>query len=152
MAFVARTINRPIKDVFATLIEPRTYPHWLVGAKEIRSVDADWPRPGSAFHHRVGLAGPLTVADMTKVIDIDEPKLLSLEVRGRPIGRGCATFSLRESGADGGATVVELDEVPIGRLAPLRPLVDPLTARRNERSLDRLADLLEPDTAHRLSS
>jgi hypothetical protein len=33
---------------------------------------------------------------------------------------------------------VDLDEVPIGLLAPARPLLDPLTAHRNRRSLVRL--------------
>ena len=36
------------------------------------------------FHHRVGLAGPLTVADNTQILAVAEPALLSLEVRARP--------------------------------------------------------------------
>ena len=88
MAVVQHTIERPIKDVFAALIEPHTYPHWLVGAQEIRDIDDDWPSPGSAFHHRVGLVGPLTVADLTKVIGIEEPRRLSLEVPPGHWGEG----------------------------------------------------------------
>jgi uncharacterized protein YndB with AHSA1/START domain len=142
VAAVEHTIERPIKEVFTALIDPHTYPHWLVGAQEIRDVDAGWPSPGSAFHHRVGLVGPLTVADLTKVIDIEAPRRLSLEVRARPWGRGRATFALTESGPGGCHTVVQLDEEPIGLLSATRPLLDPLTAQRNRRSLARLDEHL----------
>jgi uncharacterized protein YndB with AHSA1/START domain len=150
MAIVRRTLPCPIDEVFAALIDPETYPHWLVGARDIRAVDDDWPAPGTAFHHRVGLAGPLTVADLTKVIDIEKPHRLSLEVRARPLGRGRATFTLHATtGANGTETVVELNEVPIGRLAPTRPLVDPLTVMRNRKSLAQLADYLRSGRSHR---
>jgi uncharacterized protein YndB with AHSA1/START domain len=149
MATVRRIIPCPIDEVFAALIDPETYPHWLVGARDIRAVDDGWPAPGTAFHHRVGLVGPLKVADLTKVIDIEAPSRLSLEVRARPLGRGRATFTLDAAGADGTGTVVELDEVPIGLLGPTRPLVDPLTAIRNRKSLAQLADLLRTGRSHR---
>jgi len=149
MAIVRQTIHCPIDDVFAALVDPETYPHWLVGARDIRAVDDDWPAPGTAFHHRVGLVGPLKVADLTKVIDIEDRRRLSLEVRARPLGRGRATFTLDATGADGTDTVVEIDEVPIGLLAPTRPLVDPLTSVRNRRSLTQLEDFLLSGRSHR---
>lgn len=142
MATVLRTISRPVHAVYTALTSPRTYPHWLVGCRDIRAVDDDWPAPGSAFHHRVGLAGPVTVADDTRIIEADHDALLSLEVRARPFGRGRATFTLG-AGADPDTTVVELDEVPIGALAPTKPLADPLIRRRNTRSLANLAGYLE---------
>ena len=52
-----------------------------MGCKDIRAVDDGWPAEGSAFHHRVGLGGPLTVADSTKVVALVTPTLLVLEVR-----------------------------------------------------------------------
>jgi uncharacterized protein YndB with AHSA1/START domain len=150
MATVRHTIPLPIDQVFAALVDPETYPHWLVGARDIRAVDDGWPAPGTAFHHRVGLVGPLTVADLTKVIDIDEPRRLGLEVRARPFGRGRATFTLHDERATGvTATVVEIDEAPIGLLAATTPLVDPLTALRNRRSLRQLADFLRSGQSHR---
>ena len=144
MATVSRTIKVPLSDVFDALRTPETYPHWLVGCRAIRDVDDDWPAVGSAFHHRVGLVGPLTIADLSKVLEIDEPRRLSLEVRTRPLGRARARFTLTEeqSGASP-ATRVELDEVPIGLIAPTRPLVDPLIAKRNRASLANLAAYLE---------
>lgn len=150
MSRVQRTMRCSRADVFAALLDPRTYPHWLVGARDIRDVDDDWPTPGSAFHHRVGLVGPLKVADHSKVLEIDEPELLSLEVRARPFGRGRSTFTLTEERmADGPATVVVLDEVPIGLIAPTRPLVDPLTTRRNRTSLAQLEDHVRTGASHR---
>jgi len=149
MAIVSRTIPLPPSTIFDALVDPTTYPHWLVGARDIRSVDDRWPEPGTAFHHRVGLIGPLKVADLSKVIEVDPPLLLSLEVRARPLGRGRATFSLRELAGAPGRTEVTLDEVPVGALAPLRPVLDPITAHRNRRSLAQLEDLLLSGESHR---
>lgn len=151
MVSVHRTIPQPVDAVFAALADPETYPHWLIGARDIRRVEENWPEPGSRFHHRVGLVGPLKVADSTKVLSIDEPRRLSLEVRARPFGRGRATFNLSEAVADGGepATDLEIDEVPLGALAPLAPVLAPLTAARNRRSLDLLADFLNRGVSHR---
>ena len=150
MAIVRQTIDLPVAEVFEALVTPATYPHWLVGAREIRAVDDDWPQPGSAFHHRVGVAGPLTIADLSKVVEIDAPRLLSLEVRARPLGRGRATFRLHPVDEHGErATEVELDEVPLGLLAHAAPLLDPLTVRRNQRSLEQLGDVLRTGRSHR---
>jgi len=145
MAVTRRPLPHSPARVFAALATPETYPLWLVGCQEIREVEDGWPAPGARFHHRVGLLWALTVADSTKVLEIDEPSRLVLEVRTRPLGRGRVTFSLETAGD--GTTILTLDEVPIGTLGPLRPLIDPVTARRNERSLARLADYLEADRA-----
>jgi uncharacterized protein YndB with AHSA1/START domain len=139
LAVTTKHIDAAPADVFAALVEPRTYPRWLVGCKEIREVDDGWPRPGTRFHHRVGLIGPLTVDDSTKLLEIEERQLV-MEVRARPLGRGQVTFTLR---ADGTGTELTLEEHPIGLLAPLRPLLDPPTAARNTSSLDNLAALVE---------
>jgi uncharacterized protein YndB with AHSA1/START domain len=142
MAVVRQAIGVSVDAVYAALVTPQTYPHWLVGCQDIRSVDADWPTPGSRFHHRVGLGGPVTVADSTEVLAQVDDHLLSLEVRARPFGRGRATFTIRPgTGTD--SSVVELDEVPIGFLAPTKPLADPFINRRNVRSLRALAAHLE---------
>ena len=67
MAYNCVEIDAPPAAVFAVLVDPRTYPRWLIGAHEIRSIDADWPQPGSHFHHRVGV-GPFTIPDSSKVL------------------------------------------------------------------------------------
>lgn len=154
VAKVRRVLPFEIERVFSTLTEPETYPDWLIGARDIRSVDAEWPRPGSRFHHRVGLIGPLKVADSTEVLEIEAPTLLALEVRARPFGRGKATFTLEPaddpSGAGDPHTAVELDEVPLGALSALTPLLDPLARARNSRSLHLLADFLGRGVSHRM--
>jgi uncharacterized protein YndB with AHSA1/START domain len=145
---VTRTIDQPPDEVFAALTDPETYPHWLVGARDIRSVDPAWPAPGSSFHHRVGLVGPLKVADSSTVVAIEDQRLLDLEVRARPFGRGRATFRLRP-GPSPSQTIVELAERPIGALRHLAPLLDRLAGPRNRRSLEQLDDLLRTGTSHR---
>ena len=143
MSTVRRIVPRPRAEVFATLLDPRTYPDWLVGAQHIRRVDEAWPAVGTAFHHVVGLIGPFKVPDHSTVRAVDAPGLLSLEVRARPFGRAAATFTLADTVFDGEpATEVEIDEVPIGLLEPATPLIDRFTTPRNRRSLDNLAALL----------
>jgi uncharacterized protein YndB with AHSA1/START domain len=152
---VARDVGVRLDEVFAALVDPRTYPHWLVGARDIRAVDADWPKIGTKFHHRVGLVGPLKMADSSKVLAVESPEYLSLEVRVRPLGRARATFRLaepaggRESAAAEPRTRVEFEEVPLGRLKWFQWALDPLAAVRNRRSLDKLADYLEEGRSHR---
>src|SRR5215207_3487776 len=100
MVSVTRYAVAPVERVFEVVSDPRTYPEWLVGAREIRSVDEDWPQPGSRFHHRVGLVGPLTVADSSEVLEVDPPASLVLEVRARPFGRARAEFRVADAGGD----------------------------------------------------
>jgi uncharacterized protein YndB with AHSA1/START domain len=141
MAVVRQTLPHPPAVVFDALVTPETYPDWLVGCRDIRAVDTDWPQVDSRFHHRVGLVGPLTVDDSTKVLAIDAPHELVLEVRFRPFGRGRVTFSLEPGGLQD--TVVTFDEVPIGPLAVAKPALDPVTAHRNRLSLRRRGELLD---------
>lgn len=147
MSVTRAVMDAPAPVVFAALVDPWTYPEWLVGAKEIRSVDDAWPRPNSRFHHRVGLGGPATVADSTKILAIEPPIRLQLEVRARPFGRGRATFRLRPLPDD--RTEVCLDERPVGVLAPLELLVAIPTRRRNARSLAALNEFLLAGQADR---
>src|SRR5204863_9851650 len=66
--------------VFAVLADPETYPDWLSGAQRIRRVDGQFPAPGSEFHHEVGPSDEVTIADHTKVVAVDPPNQLALEV------------------------------------------------------------------------
>jgi uncharacterized protein YndB with AHSA1/START domain len=153
MAKVSSVLPFGAEEVFDTLVSPDTYPHWLIGARDIRAIDPGWPEPGSCFHHRVGLVGPLKVADSTKVVEVEPPRMLSLEVRARPFGRGLATFTLEPgvdpSGSGDPNTRLELDEVPLGALQHLAPVLDPVTRARNGRSLELLADFLGRGMSHR---
>lgn len=144
MARVSRHVFAPRDEVFAVLVQPATYPEWLVGAREIRSVDDNWPSPGSLFHHRFGIVGPITIADSTKVLEIDRPRSLVLLVRARPFGRGRSTFTLDDvSTLDGRpCTRITIDEVPLGPLAVATPLLDPMITSRNVASLNALVAYL----------
>ena len=149
MSYTSREIAADRDAVFAVLVDPHTYPAWLVGNSEVRAVDDDWPRPGSRFHHSVG-AWPFTLSDSTRLLDIEPGRLLRLDVRARPLIHATATFRLV---GEEGRTVVSLEEEPalrfIGNL--VRPLLDPLTHVRNHASLRRLASFVE-DGAHETQS
>jgi uncharacterized protein YndB with AHSA1/START domain len=135
MATVTRHMNVQIDEVYAALIDPETYPEWLVGAKEIRAVDESWPEAGSRFHHRVGLVGPFTIADSTKSLGTAPGRRLCLEARARPAGRARVDFELTP---EGDATLVRMREHPLGLLSPATPLLDPITMVRNHKSLRQL--------------
>lgn len=143
MSTITRHARLDPADVFAALADPYTYPEWLVGCRTIRSVDDGWPQPGTHFHHRVGLVGPITIADNTESEQVDEPNRLVLQVRIRPFGRGRVTFRLTDEGTPGSPlTRIEMDEVPIGAVAPAQSLLDPLTAARSRMSLNALVAFL----------
>jgi uncharacterized protein YndB with AHSA1/START domain len=140
MSTVTRTLDEPIDRVFAALVDPWTYPEWLVGSKAVRSVDAGWPAPGSSFHPRVGLGGPITVDDHSSSRAVEAPTLLVLEVRARPAGRAEVTFRLRAPTPT--TTEVRFTEVPIGPARLLAPVAAPLAVLRNHRSLQRFERFL----------
>ena len=141
MAHVCRHFDAAPEDVFAVIAEPRTYPDWLVGALKIRDVDANWPSPGSSFHHVVGVP-PLVMADSTTVMDIEPNRSLVLHVKARPFVSGRVTFRITGDGDDG--CILSLEEEPkvrtLGNI--VRPLMDPLTHVRNQRSLERMEPLV----------
>ena len=136
MAYASREISASPAHVYAVLIDPRSYPSWLSGASEIREVDADWPAPGSRFHHRVRF-GPFSIADSTQMIAAQPGKRIELAVRARPFISAIVTFVL--VGDDRGC-MVSFEEEPRIRLVGnlVRPLLDPMTHVRNHHSLKRL--------------
>ena len=93
MTATSLVIAAPAHDVWTVLADGYSYSRWVVGAKEIRNVEPGWPRPGKRLHHTVGI-GPFTLKDNTKSLADEEPRLLHLEARGRPIGRAQITFEL----------------------------------------------------------
>jgi uncharacterized protein YndB with AHSA1/START domain len=148
MSTVERTVPFGRVLVYDALADPTTYPHWLLGAREIRSVDADFPRPGTSFHHRVGLVGPLKISDSSTAIAAKAPSLLVLEVRARPLVHARVTFRLRAA-VERHGTVIEMEEEPLGPFRAAAPVLDPLTDLRNRRSLASLEDLLATGRSHR---
>ena len=141
MAYTSREIRVSGSRAFAALVDPETYPQWLIGTHRIRDVDPNWPQQGSRFHHVVG-PGPLRIADSSEVLEIEPGSVLALRVRARPFIAAVVTF--RVLGANG-SCVVSMQEEPavrtIGNI--VRPVMDPLIHVRNHRSLRRLAKLVE---------
>jgi len=141
VSFTSREFAASPANVFAVLVDPESYPHWLIGTDRIRDVDSNWPAIGSKFHHVVGF-GPLKIADDTEVIDIEDGRMLQLKVRARPLISAVATFRVV---GEATSCVVTLEEEPairsIGNL--VRPLLDPTVHMRNHRSLRRLAAVVD---------
>ena len=125
--------------VWDALADAGGYGYWVVGSKEIRDADPDWPAPGSKFHHTVGF-GPFEVKDHTVALEAARPGLLSLRAKGRPLGTAKVTLKLTE--LDGG-TLVRMTENPDGLTSVLafNPLMQLLTIGRNAESLMRLEEL-----------
>lgn len=125
--------------VWDALADAGGYGYWVVGSKEIRDADPDWPAPGSKFHHTVGF-GPFEVKDHTVALEAARPGLLSLRAKGRPLGTAKVTLKMTE--LDGG-TLVRMTENPDGLTSVLafNPLMQLLTIGRNAESLMRLEEL-----------
>jgi uncharacterized protein YndB with AHSA1/START domain len=141
MARTTITIDAEPARVFAILADAWTYEHWVVGCKEIRTVDDSWPAPGATFHHSVGL-GPITVRDTTTVLESDPSQRLVLRARARPTGIARVEVDLAER--DGGTEVVMRERPVSGPPALLHnPLQDWLIDRRNREGLRRLKQLAE---------
>ena len=140
MAFVSREFDAPTADVFAILLDPASYPNWLIGAESVRAIDASWPEPGSRYHHRVGI-GPLTMADSTEAVAVEPGLMLRLRVRARPFIAGVVTFRVI---GDDDRCVVTMEEEPARRVIGnlVRPVLDPVTHVRNHRSLRRLGQFV----------
>ena len=96
--------------VFKVLTDAEAYPRWVVGAKQIRAVDAGWPAPGTAFHHSVG-AGPASLDDATTVVELDSPRRMVLKGRARPLGTMAIVLDVRRAGDDTEITITENGEV-----------------------------------------
>lgn len=101
------------EQVFDVLVDPTTFPEWLVGAQRIRSVDPDWPRPGAEFRHRIGF-GPLAVPGSTTIRRLREPHELVLAAGMGPFGEATVRFVL-DAVAEG--TEITIEEEPAKGLA-----------------------------------
>jgi uncharacterized protein YndB with AHSA1/START domain len=131
----------PPERVFAVLSEPRSFARWVVGSREIRRADRDWPAVGTAFDHKVGV-WPITLSDNSEVVQCEAPRLLKMLVKARPFSRAYVTMSLLPAA---GGTQVSMDEYAADMRTRLlfNPLTDPLVRVRNRVSLRRLKALSE---------
>ncbi len=126
--------------VWDVLSDPRAYAEWVVGTKRIRGADDGFPAAGTRLHHTVG-AGPLSLADSTRVVVSEPPRRLVLDARLGPLGTARVTIELREHG--GGTIVVLTEQGTRGPTRLLAPAGDLVLRGRNRWSLDRLKEIVE---------
>jgi uncharacterized protein YndB with AHSA1/START domain len=139
-ATVSRFVDAPLASVWKTLMEPHSYPRWVVGARAFRGADDSWPSTGARFYHAVGL-GPLQLKDETKLLDREERSRVVLEARARPAGRAEVVLELEPHGDGTRVTMHERAVSGPGSHVP-QPLHDALTRRRNREALRRFAQLV----------
>jgi len=146
MTVVTRKTSAPPDAVWRVLADGHRYADWVVGAKTIRSVDPEWPTPGSRFHHRVGV-GPVDIKDSSVSEAVDEGHAISLRVKAFPAGAARVRIILTPT--DDGGTEIMLEEHPIEGFARRfdNPLQQAALRVRNIESLRRLARLAERDEA-----
>ena len=139
MVVVEKSMPASAPKVFDVISEPTTYPQWLTGAKRIRRVDNDFPRPASEFEHEVG-AGPITVKDTTEVEEVRPDHMLEMIVRARPFLVARVKFEVFAENDH--SSRLRLSETPIGFYRFFAVLINPFIKARNTRSINRLADYL----------
>ncbi|GAB2977752.1 SRPBCC family protein [Saccharothrix stipae] len=138
MIEVRWAVPTSVERVFAVLADGWSYAGWVVGAAHIREVDAGWPGTGTRVHHSVG-AWPLAVKDVTKVLDVDPPRMLELEARMWPLGAARIRFELKPT--SDGCEITMLEQAVKGPLSLLPEQAQTLfLTPRNRESLRRLAD------------
>src|SRR3954470_14499613 len=134
------TVATPPEVVFAVLEDADAYSRWVVGARHVRRVDAEWPDTGSEFHHALGVPGA-ELHDSTEVVERTSPHRMVLEVRFRP--PGTARVELVVDPTDEGS-VVTMEESLSGPVSWLpRWVTEPLLHARNAWSLRRLRSEVE---------
>jgi uncharacterized protein YndB with AHSA1/START domain len=138
MAVVETHVDAPPERCFAVLSDPRSYAYWVVGSREIRDADPDWPAKGSKFHHTVEGG----IRDHTVVEEVEPNRRLRMRAKARPFGTAFVTVTMRPQ--DGGSQVT-MEEEPADRVTRLlfNPLLDRLLHTRNEDSVARLKELAE---------
>lgn len=126
-------------QVWAVLADAHRYAEWVIGAQEVHDADADYPAVDTALSHRTGI-GPLTLDDETRVVTEQEPDLLVLRAKLRPLGELEVTFRLFPSGA---GTRLVMEEEPVAGLMAAVPGTDVPLQARNVLTLRRLKTLAE---------
>jgi uncharacterized protein YndB with AHSA1/START domain len=143
-------VDAPPETVFAVLSDPRTYDGFVVGTKRIRRFEPTWPDLDSAFHHTLGV-GPFILRDVTRVIEVDDPRRLVLRAQMRPFSVNLVAFTLTPNGE---GTEVEVEEHAIeGPAAAVwNPVFDGTMWLRNQEMLRRLRKISEQRRARQARS
>jgi uncharacterized protein YndB with AHSA1/START domain len=141
MSEVSRVVNCSPEAVFDVLSDGWSYATWVVGAARIRSVDKDFPAPGSRIHHSVGI-WPFMLSDHTEVERYDPPHEIQLLARAWPAGEARVTLICEPQGEQ--TKIIMRENVVKGpaKLIP-RAIEEALITARNREALLRLGFLAE---------
>lgn len=135
------SIDAPREAVFEVLADPRSYASWVVGSREVRAADRQWPAAGSGFDHSVGMP-PLVIKDETVVVRSRRPALLELRAKARPFPT--ARVEIRLTRERDGTRVTMVEDPGMTLLNILAgPLGHAAIRIRNAESLRRLKALVE---------
>ena len=136
------------RDIWERLVDVRSFPDWLVGARRVVRVDSSWPREGSVFEHRIGAMG-LRIPGSTTVEECVPGARLVLRAGMGLMGEMRVAFDLHDVAPGSTRLVVSEGPTrgPVRWLARLMPhLLSAVLWGRNSISLDRLrARLLSSD-------
>lgn len=141
MATVTRVMGCSSQAVLDVLADGWTYATWVVGTSRLRTVDADFPAPGSVIAHSFGV-WPAVIDDETIVRAWRPDRGIELQARGWPAGEARVRIDVRP---DKDGCSVRMDEDAVrgpGLLVP-RVLRAAVLTRRNTEALQRLAHLAE---------
>jgi hypothetical protein len=142
MATVERIIRTTPDRVFAVLADGWTYSDWVVGTVHIRDVDANWPAPGSALHHKAA-PWPFSLQDTSTVVACEPGRSLTLAAGLWPLGQARVQIDLEKHGSTA-TRVTMTEDFEAGPLLFFRNKINDLVLhRRNVESLRRLADVAE---------
>jgi uncharacterized protein YndB with AHSA1/START domain len=109
VAVVNVLVRRPPEQVWEVLADGHDYAEWVVGTREIRSVDPDFPAVGTSIDYTVGV-GPVHLRGRTTVRHLDPGRQLGLEADAGALGTARIVIDVLDWGED---TVVVLDEHPL---------------------------------------
>lgn len=136
-----RDLHASRERVWEVLADGWTYSQWVVGNSRTRAVDPDWPEPGAAIRHSIGV-WPLVISDQTSVESCVPGQELVLRAGLGPFGAARITMRLTEIPE---GCRVEMIEVPAE--GPISLIPDRLTLLaihpRNRECILRLAALAE---------
>lgn len=141
VAIVETYVDASEDDAWSVLNDGTLYADWVVGAKRIRMEEGAFPRPGSGFHHTIGV-GPVTVNDDTRVVESPDPRSIKLDAGMGLLGRADVEIWVRPEG-DG--IRIKMYEAPREGITKIlhNPLIDRILWARNVLSLRRLRQLIE---------
>lgn len=137
----SREVTASRQQVWDTIADGWTYTQWVVGNSRTRAVDSNWPQPGSAIRHSVGV-WPLVINDKTVVESCKPGEELVLRAHLGVLG--AARITLRLTDTPNGCRI-DMIEVPASGPINLVPdrLVLAAVYPRNRECLLRLAALAE---------